>query len=102
ALEQVRTQAHIHTRFPVIKSSPLQDTRYKVVDAYLEIKDGIGLQRQAINRTNPPWISAPHNSTGYQRVDIAVGQYDEASTQCRKNLALEAIYKVRGIEQVQR
>src|SRR5947209_11462032 len=100
ALEQVSAQAHIHTGFPVIKASPLQDTRHQVFNAYLQIEDGIGLQRQAVNRTNPVGVSTPYNSTSYQRIDVAVCQHDEACTQGGQNLAFETIYKVCGIEQV--
>src|SRR6266699_417878 len=100
ALEKVSAQAHIHTGFPVIKAAALQDTRHQVCNAYLQIEDGIGLQRQPVNRTNPVGVSTPHNSTSYQRINIAVCQHDEAGTQGGQDLAFETIYKVRGIEQV--
>src|SRR5215469_1762981 len=66
AFKEVRPQAHIHARLPVIKAPTLQHTWYQVIDPYLQVKDSIRLQRQAINGANPPGVSSSYYSTRYQ------------------------------------
>src|SRR5207249_3011387 len=102
ALKEVFTQAHIHARFPVIEAAALQYTRYEVLDTYAQVEDSIRFQRQPINGANPTGIGTTYNGTSHEGINIAVGEYDKACPQGRENLTLKAVYKVGGVEKVER
>ena len=47
-------------------------------------------------------ISTTHKSPSHERINIAVGEYDKACPQGWENLTLKAVYKVGGVEKVER
>jgi hypothetical protein len=66
---------------------------------HCQIEHGIGNESNAVNLPNPCRFNTAHDCTGHERVDITIGQDDEAGAKSRKDAVFELVGEIRRIEQ---
>lgn len=102
AAVHVRRAVHIHAGFPIVQHGMLPqvplDQNFR---AHGEIKDGIGNKSDAVDLANPCRLNAANDRARHQRIDVTIGQNDEARTQRRNDPVLELVGEIGRIEQAE-
>src|SRR5437762_1964271 len=98
AFVKIGTQAHIHTRFPVIESSPLENTWDQLFETNFQIKNSVWYESESIGCAQPLQIGPAYKSASDQRIDVAISQDNETGAQGGQDLAFKAVNEVSSVE----
>ena len=66
------------------------------------VHHGIGHDGDVVEIAEPIHLHAANQVPGHQGVDVAVGQHDEAGSQCRQDDVLQLVGEIRRVKQAQR
>ena len=85
-LIHVLTGEDVHAGFPVVEPARENHPRDQLLDVQPQVEDCVGNQRGAVNAANPRRVHAANDRARHQRIDVAVGEHDEARAQARESL----------------
>jgi hypothetical protein len=102
ALVHVRGPVHIHPGFPIVERCMLPQVSFdENFGTHRQIKDGVGNEGDAVDVAYPGALDAPDDGSRHERVDVAVGQDDEAGAQRRDDAVFELIGEIGRVEETE-
>src|SRR6267142_5532765 len=103
AIEHIARKADIHPALPIVERHVLGEVPLnEFLGWHVEIKYSVRFKRNAVDVFEPRFVHAANHVARHQRVDVAIGEDNKASLQCRQNDVFELVGEVRSIKQAER
>ena len=102
AIEHITRKTEVHPALPIIERAVLGKAALdQFLGWHVQVKNCIGLERDAIQISQPGLVHTTHHVARHQGINIAIGQDDEPGFQRGQDDIFELVRKIGRVEQAQ-